>query len=65
MSGATAESKYGHTDANVIPNVKFRGLTLQNEGGVWSEVALRGISDVVMTSSYDIEGLEKGGLRKS
>lgn len=65
MNGATAGSKYELTDANVIRNVKFRVLTLQNEGGVSREGPLRGTSDVVVTGSYDVEGLDKGGLRKS
>ena len=60
MKSAIDESKYEHTDADVIRIVEVRGLTLQNERGTGREGVLRGRSDVIMTCSNNVEGLYKG-----
>jgi hypothetical protein len=35
-------------------------LTLENEGGIGRDGTLQGKSNVGITSSYDVEGLDKG-----
>jgi len=40
--------------------LEYRSLTLENEGEIDREGTLQGRSDVVMTCSYDVEGLDKG-----
>jgi hypothetical protein len=59
MNSAIAEGKYEHTDANVIRNVEVRSLTLEN-GGIRRDDMLQGRSNVGITRSYDVEGLDKG-----
>jgi hypothetical protein len=59
INSATAEGKYD-ANVNVICNVEVRSLTLENERGIDREGMLQGRSDVVMTRSYDVEGLDKG-----
>jgi len=60
VNSAIAEGKYEHTDANVIRNVEVRSLTLENEGGIGRDDTLQGRSNVGITRSYDVEGLDKG-----
>jgi hypothetical protein len=59
INSAIAEGKYKHTDANVIRNIDIRSLILENEGGISREGTLQGRSDVVMTRSYDVKGLDE------
>ena len=60
MNSAVAEGKYDHTDATVIRNVEVRNLTFENEGGIGRDGTLQGRSDVGITRSCDVEGLDKG-----
>ena len=60
MNSAFGEGKYEHANANVIRNVEVRGLILENEGGIGRDGTLQGRSDVGITRSYDVEGLDKG-----
>jgi beta-mannanase len=59
MNSAVAEGKYERTDANVIQNVEARNLTLEN-GRIGRDGTLQGRSNVGITSSCDVEGLDKG-----
>jgi hypothetical protein len=59
MNSAIAESKYEHNDACVIRNLEVRNLTLENDGGIGRDGTLQGRSSVGITSSYDVEGLDK------
>jgi len=59
MNSAIEKGKYEHTDANVIWNVEVRGFTLENEGGVGSDVTLQERSNVGITFNYDVEGLHE------
>jgi hypothetical protein len=58
-NNSIAEGKYEHTDDNVIRKVEVRSLTLENGRGKDREVTLQGRSDIVMTCSYDVEGLDR------
>ena len=60
MNSTTAKGKCEHTDANVMQNVELRSLTIKNEGGIGRDGMLHGRSNVGITRSYDIEGLDKG-----
>jgi hypothetical protein len=59
-NGAIAEGKYVHTDVNVIQKVEVRSLTLKNEREIGRDGTLQGRSNVGITRSYDVEGLDKG-----
>jgi hypothetical protein len=61
MNSAVVEDKIVHTDANVLRNVEVRSLILENEGGVGRDGTLQGRSNVGITRSYNVEGLDKGG----
>jgi hypothetical protein len=61
MNSAFAEGKNECTDANVIKNVEVRSLILENEEGIGRDSMLQGRSNVGITRSYDVEGLDKGG----
>jgi hypothetical protein len=61
MNSAVAEGKNEYTDAKVIRNVEVRSFILENEGGMGRDGTLQGRSNVGITRSYDVEGLDKGG----
>jgi hypothetical protein len=60
MNCAVAEGKNERTDAKVIRNVEVRSLILEKEGGIGRDGTLQGRSNVGITRSYDIDGLDKG-----
>jgi predicted aspartyl protease len=60
INSAVAEGKNDDTDANVIRNVKVRNLILENEGRIGRNGTFQGRSNVGITGSYDVEGLDKG-----
>jgi hypothetical protein len=60
MHSAVAEGKNEHNDANVIGNVEVRSLILENEGEIGRDGTLQGRSNVGITRSYDVDGLDKG-----
>jgi hypothetical protein len=59
MNSVIAEGKEEHSDANVIRNVEVRGLTLENGRGKDRDGTLQERSDIVMTRSYDVKGLDR------